>query len=83
MLPRVILHNALSVDGRMDWIAPDLSLYYELAARWEPDLILCGSNTALTAFPSGDMPAPEPEPAEPLETTPDDGRPLIAIIDYV
>ena len=49
MLPRVILHNSVSVDGRMDWFTGDIGLYYELAAIFEADATLCGSNTILAA----------------------------------
>jgi hypothetical protein len=32
MLPRVILFNAVSLDGRIDGFIPDLGQFYELAA---------------------------------------------------
>jgi len=32
MLPKVILHNAVSLDGRIDGFPIDLFQYYELAA---------------------------------------------------
>lgn len=49
MLPRVIIHNVVSADGRMDWFTPDIALYYELAARWRADAMLAGSETILTS----------------------------------
>jgi 2,5-diamino-6-(ribosylamino)-4(3H)-pyrimidinone 5'-phosphate reductase len=45
MLPRVILHNAVSLDGRIDWLTPDVGLFYELASRWKEDATLASSNT--------------------------------------
>ncbi|MEW5719093.1 MAG: RibD family protein [Chloroflexota bacterium] len=78
MLPRVILHNASSVDGRMDWCAVDLGLYYELAARWNVDAILGGSNTMLAA--PGQQPDRDDETFVP-ERVPDDPRPLLAVVD--
>jgi len=45
VLPRVILHNAVSVDGRIDWFTPDVGQFYELASRWKEDATLAGSNT--------------------------------------
>ena len=42
MLPWVILHNGISVDGRMDWFIGDIGLYYELAERWKADAMLSG-----------------------------------------
>ena len=64
MLPHVILHNAVSVDGRMDWLNIDLGLYYELAARWPVDAMLSGSETILAAYAAmpADAPAAEPSP---------------------
>jgi 2,5-diamino-6-(ribosylamino)-4(3H)-pyrimidinone 5'-phosphate reductase len=51
MLPKVILHNALSVDGRFDWIEPDLGVFYTIAAAFKEDATLAGSETMLTAYP--------------------------------
>ena len=49
MIPRIVLHNEVSLDGRMDWITPDLGQYYELAGTWHADAILAGSETILKA----------------------------------
>jgi 2,5-diamino-6-(ribosylamino)-4(3H)-pyrimidinone 5'-phosphate reductase len=51
VLPKVIIHSGVSVDGRTDRYAGDVGLYYELVGRFEEDATLCGSNTVLTAFP--------------------------------
>jgi 2,5-diamino-6-(ribosylamino)-4(3H)-pyrimidinone 5'-phosphate reductase len=79
VLPRVILHNAVSVDGRMDWIAPDLGLFYELAGRWQEDATLAGCDTLLQGL------AEEPEPtdgAEPEDAEGSNGdRPLLVVPD--
>jgi len=40
MLPRVVMHNVMSVDGRLDFVPADIELYYELAARWKVNAIL-------------------------------------------
>lgn len=37
MLPRAILHNSISLDGRIDGFPADLGQFYELAARWKED----------------------------------------------
>jgi 2,5-diamino-6-(ribosylamino)-4(3H)-pyrimidinone 5'-phosphate reductase len=49
MLPKVILHTATSLDGRITNFPADLELYYGLAAQWNPDAILFGSETVLAA----------------------------------
>jgi 2,5-diamino-6-(ribosylamino)-4(3H)-pyrimidinone 5'-phosphate reductase len=47
MLPRVIVHNLVSVDGRIDFWEGNLGLYYQIAAQFDADAILSGSNTIL------------------------------------
>jgi len=81
MLPRIILHNAVSLDGRMDWLSPDLGLFYALASRWQDDATLVGSSTILQGL------AQEPHSAGD-ETSPEhasegdaDERPLMVIPD--
>jgi 2,5-diamino-6-(ribosylamino)-4(3H)-pyrimidinone 5'-phosphate reductase len=43
MRPRVILHNAISADGRTDGFAADLGLYHDLASRINAHAMLSGS----------------------------------------
>lgn len=77
MLPRVVLHNAMSLDGRIDWFAADIGLYYELASRWQVDAHLAGSDTmlAMEGELADDGEAPTPE------VHPDDRRPLLVVPD--
>lgn len=80
MLPRVILHNEVSVDGRIDWITPDVGQFYELASRWKEDATLAGSDTIFNAYEE----VPEEdngEAFEPPEGEPDDSRPLLVVPD--
>jgi 2,5-diamino-6-(ribosylamino)-4(3H)-pyrimidinone 5'-phosphate reductase len=72
MLPRVILHNAVSLDGRIDGFPIDLQQYYALAATWKEDATLAGSGTFLKA---ASVAPPEDESAfvQP-ETDPSDQR---------
>lgn len=79
MLPRVIIHNTVSLDGRMDWITPDLEIYYELAMRWNEDATLVGCDTLLN--PPEEIP-PETEKAfEQPKVVPGDTRPLLVVPD--
>jgi 2,5-diamino-6-(ribosylamino)-4(3H)-pyrimidinone 5'-phosphate reductase len=85
MLPRVIIHNGVSVDGRMDfdWFKLDIGLYYELAGRLGAGAILSGSNTMLAAMSFEEMPADEgpetePEPAAEESPAPDQ---LMVVVD--
>ncbi|MFA5003474.1 MAG: RibD family protein [Methanolinea sp.] len=83
MLPRVILHIATSLDGRITNFPADLETYYALAAQWNPDAILFGSETVLTAVrdnPSLDVPPEHEEMFRPPEGG-KDPRPLLVIAD--
>jgi len=59
MLPRVLCHLAASLDGRTDWIDPDLGLYYAVPGEWGADCMLTGADTILAA--PGYVPDEQPE----------------------
>lgn len=83
MIPRVILHVATSLDGRITNFPADLDLYYGLAARWNPGAILFGSETVLAAVrenPALEVPPGHEEIFRPPEGAPDP-RPLLVIAD--
>jgi 2,5-diamino-6-(ribosylamino)-4(3H)-pyrimidinone 5'-phosphate reductase len=78
MLPRVIIHNAVSADGRIDWFEADVGVLYDLAGRWHEDCALVGSSTVLAAPESA---VRDKGPWEPQAALPADTRPLLAIVD--
>jgi len=81
MKPRVILHNAVSADGRLDGFHPDLEVYYRLIGRFREDVTLAGSQTLLES-PDGSLLARDPgEIPEPAPATPGDERPILAVPD--
>ncbi len=49
LLPKLVLHNAVSIDGRLEGFMPDIALYYQLVSTWQEDATLVGSNTILAA----------------------------------
>ena len=79
MLPRVILHNEATLDGRMDWFAPHIGLYYELASRWGEDATLAGCDTMLAM--EDELPEEGDSPSEPPTVDPADPRALLVIPD--
>ncbi|MBP1928819.1 2,5-diamino-6-(ribosylamino)-4(3H)-pyrimidinone 5'-phosphate reductase [Methanolinea mesophila] len=83
MIPEVIIHTAVSLDGRITNFPADLDLYYSLAAKWEPDAVLFGSETVLAAV--RDNPALQVPPEHDAIFTPPEGapdtRPLLVIAD--
>ena len=77
MLPRVVLHVEASLDGRIDWIKPDIGRFYKLASRFHEDAILTGADTLIEG-PG----LPEEDDARP--PTPEaigGGAPLLAVVD--
>jgi 2,5-diamino-6-(ribosylamino)-4(3H)-pyrimidinone 5'-phosphate reductase len=83
MTPDVILHTAVSLDGRITGFPADLETYYGLAARWNPDAILFGSETVLAAVrdnPALEVPPEHAEMFRPPDGSPDP-RPLLVIAD--
>jgi 2,5-diamino-6-(ribosylamino)-4(3H)-pyrimidinone 5'-phosphate reductase len=79
MLPKVILHDAVSLDGRIDGFPIDLFQYYELAASWKEDATLAGSDTFLKA--ASEAPPEDESAFLPPKTDPGDSRALLAIPD--
>jgi len=79
MLPHVILHNGVSVDSRIDWFEGDIGLHYELAAQWQADVHLNGSDTILST--DAEIPPEDQSAFEPPQMEPNDERPLLVIPD--
>jgi 2,5-diamino-6-(ribosylamino)-4(3H)-pyrimidinone 5'-phosphate reductase len=78
MLPRVVIHNAVSVDGRTDWFTANIEKFYDLTSKWEEDATLAGSDTLLAAYAEATT---APEDAVKFEKDPTDTRPLLIVPD--
>ena len=77
MRPRVILFDAVSVDGRIEGFSADIGRFYELARKVPEDVTLAGADTMLAGgdeIPLDDVTAPPPQ-------IPSRSAPLIAIVD--
>ena len=46
MLPKVIVHNSISIDGSLINFEVNMPLHYKIAAEFKVDMHLVGSNTA-------------------------------------
>ncbi len=79
MLPYVILHIGVSVDGRIDWGTGEEGPYYMLAGRLGADADLSGSATILKASWPDDPRSAFPGLYEEWINKPD--RPLLAVVD--
>jgi 2,5-diamino-6-(ribosylamino)-4(3H)-pyrimidinone 5'-phosphate reductase len=81
MLPYVIIHNAVSVDGRIDWFTADVGKFYELAAGLKEDATLAGSDTMLKAYREEQFTQEDEEAFEHQKPNSEDTRPLLVIPD--
>jgi 2,5-diamino-6-(ribosylamino)-4(3H)-pyrimidinone 5'-phosphate reductase len=81
MLPRVVMFNEISVDGRIDGFSVDMGRYYGLAARWEADAMLSGSNTLLNAYGPEESLEEDDSAFEPPSRDPEDTRQLLVVAD--
>jgi 2,5-diamino-6-(ribosylamino)-4(3H)-pyrimidinone 5'-phosphate reductase len=45
MLPKVIIHNSISLDGSLTDFEPNMALHYQIAGNYKPDAHLIGSKT--------------------------------------
>jgi 2,5-diamino-6-(ribosylamino)-4(3H)-pyrimidinone 5'-phosphate reductase len=76
MLPRIVLHNAISLDAHVTGFPANVGLFYGLISRWQEDATLIGSETLLAATP-----ADADDCSIPPATGPDDSRPLLVAVD--
>ncbi len=85
MLPKVTIHNEISVDGRITGSSSDLHRYYLVGHRWHPDAILMGCDTVLAAFQAADADdETQPErlvPPDDLDAAHRGRLPLLAVPD--
>ena len=79
MLPRVIIHNEVTVDGRLTGFDVHMDLYYQLAEGFGEDATLAGANTILDA-PDGIDEETEEDLAALVGEPPGD-RPCLVIPD--
>jgi 2,5-diamino-6-(ribosylamino)-4(3H)-pyrimidinone 5'-phosphate reductase len=61
-LPRIIIHNSISVDGSLTGFMPDMELHYRIAGEYKPDIHLIGSTTIKSGIEmfGGEVPVEEP-----------------------
>jgi len=79
VLPHVLIHNLVSLDGRIAGYPSDPALYYQRAARWQADAHLTGADTLLSS-PVSDRPDGDGD-SLPEAPPPDDGRALLVVTD--
>jgi 2,5-diamino-6-(ribosylamino)-4(3H)-pyrimidinone 5'-phosphate reductase len=50
MIPYIILHNSISLDGSLTNFEVNMNLHYQIAGKYKPDAHLIGSNTIKTGI---------------------------------
>lgn len=81
MLPRVTLHNAVSLNGRLlEWGMVDFAMYYGLVGAFEEQATLVGSETMLAGAAIEGVSVDGPDAAAPVGA-PGDSRPLLVVPD--
>lgn len=85
--PQVVIHNLVSLEGRLDGFPADAGLYYELASRLPHQAVLTGSGTLLAAAAGQGIDMSVEDPVPPADSPPagspaEDGTsPLLVIVD--
>ncbi len=79
MLPRVVVHNELSLDGRVTGFDVHMELYYRLASLIGEDAILAGADTILAA--PDDFEEETEDDLTAFAAGPGAGRPCLVIPD--
>ncbi len=79
MKPKVIMHNQISLDGKLDGFEVDMGVYYGVAAVFRPDATLVGSGTVLKAV--AEIPPEEPSDLKKPDISPDDPNSYVVFVD--
>jgi 2,5-diamino-6-(ribosylamino)-4(3H)-pyrimidinone 5'-phosphate reductase len=79
MKPRVILYNAVSVDGRTTGFPVDMGLFYSLVQQWGEDATLAGCDTLLNA--PNEIPEDEESEVSAITPSAEDSRPILVVPD--
>jgi 2,5-diamino-6-(ribosylamino)-4(3H)-pyrimidinone 5'-phosphate reductase len=84
MFPKIITHNAISLDGSIAGFSIDLEKYYAVAGRLQPDAMLVGSSTAKSGIEMYSDGIPDERPGDFVKPriTPGDKRPYWVIPDH-
>jgi 2,5-diamino-6-(ribosylamino)-4(3H)-pyrimidinone 5'-phosphate reductase len=81
MLPKVIIFDNISIDGRIDGFSIDNELYYHVANEWSLDAVLMSNNTLLEKFLSKNDNKDEDTDYEEEKIDKIDSRPLLVVPD--
>lgn len=81
MLPKVIIYNYISLDGRINGFKVDNELYYKLPSKWSLDAVLMGSDTVIKSFNTNYNDSNDEKDFAIRETDENNTRPLLIVPD--
>lgn len=83
MLPKVITHNVISLDGSVSGFSIDMEKHYAIAGKYQPDAMLVGSATAKSGIEMYSDGIPDESPSDFVKPriTEEDKRPYWVIPD--
>jgi 2,5-diamino-6-(ribosylamino)-4(3H)-pyrimidinone 5'-phosphate reductase len=81
MLPKVIIHNSVSLDGSLTSFEPNMGLHYQIAGNYKPDAHLIGSNTVKVGIELYEEGVPSEEKSDFEKPERDKSLPLWVIPD--
>lgn len=83
MLPRLVIHNSISIDGSTTGFNANLEVHYGILGSYEPDAMIVGSNTAKTGtqFFCDKIPPEEESDFKKPDIRPEDTRAYWMIAD--
>lgn len=83
MMPRVIIHNSISLDNAITGFDIDLGVHYGALLTYMPDAVLTGADTVLYGVEKfmDEVPPEEKRDLTRPPAKPDDSRPIEVIVD--
>jgi len=80
-LPKVIIHNSISLDGSLTSFEPNMELHYQTAGKYKPEAHLIGANTVKVGVELFGEGVPTEEKMDFKKPTRDNNLPLWVIPD--
>lgn len=81
MLPKILIHNSISIDGSLTDFEPNMELHYKIVGSFRPDMHLIGSNTIIKGIELYGDGVPQEEERDFVKQQRDKNLPYWAIID--
>ena len=81
MIPKVIIHDSVSLDGSFVNFQPQMGIHYQIAGSYKPDAHLIGSNTVKTGIKLYGEGVPPEEEKDFKKTEKDKNLPIWVIPD--